>query len=75
MDMVDYAIIGWVDEGRPADPALLAEMLGVSADDADKRISVLRVKGILSYQWASLFQHQRRLNWLNAPITQRRTRQ
>lgn len=54
MDKADYAIIGWIDEGQPADYTALAKMLGLSLLATLDRLGILRTQGKITYAWLEL---------------------
>lgn len=66
MDKSDYAIIGWVDEGQPADFAALAKMLGLGLMATLNRLAILRAQGKITHAWLELCRaDRRRLYWRN----------
>jgi len=64
MDKTDYAIIGWVDEGQPADFAALAKMLGLGLTKTLYHLEILRAQGKITHAWLELCREDRRkLYW------------
>jgi len=57
MDKLQYAILGWIDEGGQPSPTKLSAMLGISIKDTERRVQILRTQASITHNWFATFRH------------------